>query len=65
MDGSAIVDWCVVYHQPPRQNPIGHPWAARMDLLPRDCARLRNGLGHCAYFRLLTCATMAAYDAPQ
>jgi hypothetical protein len=37
MDGSATVDLCAVYHQPPRQNLIGHLWAARMDLLPRDC----------------------------
>ena len=39
MDGSAIVDLCVVHHQPPRQNLIGHSGAARMDLLPRDCGR--------------------------
>jgi hypothetical protein len=37
MDGSAIVGLCGVYHQPPRQNLIGHPQAARMDLLPGDC----------------------------
>jgi len=65
MEGSAIVDLCAVYHQPPRQILIGHPWAARMDLLPRTAARLRDGLCHCAYFSLLTCATMAAYDAPR
>jgi hypothetical protein len=39
MDGSVIADLCVVYHQPPRQNLIGHPWAASMGLRPRDCGR--------------------------
>jgi hypothetical protein len=37
MDGSAVVELRVVYYQPPHRNLIGHPWAVRMDLLPRDC----------------------------
>jgi hypothetical protein len=37
MDGSAIVHLFVVYREAPRQKLIGHPWAVRMDLLPRDC----------------------------
>jgi hypothetical protein len=36
MDGSAMVELCVVYHQPLRRNLIGHPGAVRMDLLPRE-----------------------------
>ncbi len=45
---------CVlVYHQPPRQDLIGHPEAVRMAVCVKAFAA-------CAYFSLLTCATTAA-----
>jgi hypothetical protein len=37
MDGSAMVELRVVYHQPLRQNLIGHHGAVRADLLPMNC----------------------------
>lgn len=54
-----------VYHQPVAEIPFGHTWAVKMDSLAKDGGRLPDGLCTCAYFRSLTCATMAAYDAPQ
>jgi hypothetical protein len=56
MDGSAIVGLCGVYHQPPRQNLIGHPQAARMDLLPGTVRRLGDGLRHMCLSQIDLCS---------